>query len=45
MDNVICHLCGEPILETEQDATYENSIVHLDCLHDVMCPNEEMERL
>lgn len=45
MLNKICHLCGNDILNTEEDATYNGQLVHLGCLHDVVCPNEEHERL
>lgn len=40
-----CNLCGEEITTNESDAMYNNQLVHLDCLHDIVCPHEENERL
>lgn len=43
---MICHLCGNEIdLRKEATAVSDGQAVHLDCLHDIVCPHEEMERL
>lgn len=43
--NKICHLCGNEILPTDNDTDYMGTKVHLDCVHDIMHPEEENERL
>jgi hypothetical protein len=43
--SLFCFLCGNEITENQIDADYMNQKVHLDCVHDITCTHEEMERL
>lgn len=42
--NRICPLCGEDV-EEDETTSWNNQYAHLGCIHDIMCPHEELERL